>query len=199
MRFLLFVKHNLTFVWSMIETVNGLLFQLFFRDNLLKTAEKVCRKYSDTFWELRMLQEDDLKELADFFQKQPDESYLYFKPHGFGEAELSKISKNPAFMMFGVFERMSGNICGYFMMRFFANRKCFVGFLVDINARGRGIAGLMGKTMLEISWENNFTALATVSRKNEAAIKAYRKLNNFSVVKELPEDYICIKYEKEKN
>ena len=102
-------------------------------------------------------------------------------------------------MMFGVFKQDTGELCGYFMMRFFVNRKCFVGFLVDVEARGQGIAGKMGRVMLDICWDNHFTALATVSRKNEAAIQAYRKLNNFSVQKELPNDYICIKYEKEIN
>ena len=101
-------------------------------------------------------------------------------------------------MMFGVFDKNTQDIIGYFMMRFFVNKKCFVGFLVGSNSRGKGIAGQMGKIMLEICWSNNFAALATVSRKNEAALKAYRKLNNFSILKELPDDYIYIRYEKER-
>lgn len=199
MRLLLFIKHRLTFVWAIAEFLNGLLFRLLYRKKILEEACAVCRKYETELFVLRILQPEDLPSLSGFFKKQPSESYTYFKPHGFELPDLRKVCKNPAFLMFGVFNRNSGEFCGYFMMRFFANKKCFVGFLVDVESRGQGIAGLMGKTMLETCWNNGFAALATVSRKNEAALRAYRKLNNFTILKELPDDYIYIRYEKENN
>lgn len=197
MRLLLFIKHRLTFIWSFAEFLNGCIFHCLFRKKILQSAFESCRKFSTDLFELRLLETGEMEKLSAFFLKQPQESYLYFKPHGFEVSALRKVRKNPAFLMFAIFNRNTGDVCGYFMMRFFANKKCFVGFLVDVDARGKGIAGLMGKTMLEICWNNNFSALATVSKKNEAALRAYRKLNNFSVLKELADDYIYIRYEKE--
>ena len=197
MRLLLFIKHNLAFVWQIAEFFNGSVFRLVFRKKILASALAVCQQSSCQDIDFRLLQEDDLEKLSAFFSQQPEESYLYFKPHGFDLTSLRKVKKNPAFMMFGVFDKVSGNIIGYFMMRFFVNKKCFVGFLVGEASRGKGIAGKMGKIMLKICWDNDFAALATVSRKNESALRAYRKMNNFSILKELPEDYIYIRYEKE--
>ena len=197
MRLLLFIKHHMRFLWSIAEWGNGIVFKIFFRRIVCKNIQSACKKFSNGDVVCRPLAEGDLLMLSAFFKSQPEESYLYFKPHGFEIADLRKVYKNPAFVMLGVMDAQQQKLLGYFMMRFFANRKCFVGFLVDAAARGRGIAGLMGKIMLTACWESNFEALATVSKKNEAALKAYRKLNHFSILKELPDDYIYIKYERE--
>lgn len=197
MNLLLFIKHRLGIIWRVAEFFNGFVFKLLYRNKILESIDVACKQASTAQYDLRMLQRDDLTELSDFFKSQPSESYMYFKPHGVELHDLIQNYKNPAFIMYGVFDKSNGGvICGYFMTRFFANKKCFVGFLVDAASRGKGIAGLMGKTMLTICWNNNFEALATVSRKNDAALRAYRKLNDFKILKELPNDYIYIRYER---
>jgi len=52
--------------------------------------------------------------------------------------------------------------------------------------------------MFRIAWTNHFRTFATVSRNNSRALAAYRAINDFKVVKELPDNYIYIEYLKDK-
>ena len=134
--------------------------------------------------------------MSAFFIKQPEESYQYFKPHAFDEKTLLKLWNNPAFFQFIVKDK-DNQIAGYFMIRFFANKKAFVGFLVGDEFQGRGIAKQMCCIALKICWANNFQTFATVSQDNTKALAAYRRINDFTILKELPDNYICIEYTKE--
>ena len=94
---------------------------------------------------------------------------------------------------------MDGNkLIGYFFLRFFMNRHSFTGYLVDYNYQGQGIARKMGRAMFRIAWTNHFRTFTTVSRNNSRALAAYRAINDFKVVKELPDNYIYIEYLKDK-
>ena len=110
MRLLLFIKHHLSFIWQIAEFFNGLVFQVIFRKKILASAYAACLEASRQDINFRLIQDDDLRNLSEFFKQQPEESYLYFKPHGFDLKSLQKVKRNPAFMMFGVFDKLSGNI-----------------------------------------------------------------------------------------
>ena len=195
-RFLLFVKHHLVFLWSMAEWCNGLVIFCKYKTALSDTAREVCQVYSKEDLSFCMVEKKDISDLSAFFIKQPEESYQYFKPHAFDEKTLLKLWNNPAFFQFIVKDK-DNQIAGYFMIRFFANKKAFVGFLVGDEFQGRGIAKQMCCIALKICWANNFQTFATVSQDNTKALAAYRRINDFTILKELPDNYICIEYTKE--
>ena len=193
MRFLLFIKHRLTFLWSTAEWANGILFGLLFGNRLSAAVGKACSKYSREDITFRPVARNDIPALSAFFHAQPQETYLYFKPHEFDEKALLKLWKNPAFCQM-IATTEEGQIVGYFMIRFFVNRKAFAGFLVGNQFQGHGIAKTMCRIVFDICWTNRFRTFATVSKQNGKALSAYRSINDFKILKELPNDYLYIEY-----
>ncbi len=196
-RFLLFIKHHLAFLWSIAEWCNGLIISIIYKNKISDTAKKICEDYTKKDLVVCLAQKTDIADLSVFFYKQPEESYRFFRPHAFDEKTLLKLWKNPSFFLFVVKDKDNHQIAGYFMIRFFANRKAFVGFLVGDEFQGRGIAKQMCCIALRICWKNNFRTFATVSKDNTKALAAYRKINDFTILKELPNNYFYIEYTKE--
>ena len=196
LQLLLFIKHRLTFLWTLAEAFNGLLFRLFFASGIAADTVSVCQRYSGGTFRFKPATSEDLPNLAAFFQAQPEESYRYFRPHGFDIGSLQKLYRNPAFIQLLAFSP-EGRIAGYFMIRFFVNRQAYVGFLVGEKYQGRGLAKIMCRIIFDICWPNRFRTFATVSEKNARALAAYRGINNYKTLKHLPDDYIQIEYTPE--
>jgi len=194
-RILLFIKHRLRFVWGIIEKVNGWLFSLFFRNKLRKTLPGVFRGVSLPGYEFRELEWNDLERLWELLQAQPEEDLAYFRPHDFDPESLERQKKNPAFLMMGVWDGQ--RMIGYFFLRFFLNRKCFVGRLIDGEYRGKGIGGVMNYVMYNTAWNMKFRCLSTISRNNKAVMQAHAKNQSMVVLKELDNDFLLVEFIKE--
>lgn len=191
--FLLFIKHHLSFLWGIAEWCNGLCFSIVYKNRIAENSKKICDNYSKNGLTFCCLKKTDIAELASFFNNQPEESYRYFKPHAFDKKTLTRLWNNPSFFQFIVKDKKN-QIEGYFLIRFFINKKAFVGFLVGNQFQGRGIAKQMCHIALKICWENHFHTFATVSKENTKALAAYRKINDFTIHKELSDNYIYIEY-----
>ena len=89
-------------------------------------------------------------------------------------------------------------MCRKYVLFSYVSLKIAIYILVDYNYQGQGIARKMGRAMFRIAWTNHFRTFATVSRNNSRALAAYRAINDFKVVKELPDNYIYIEYLKDK-
>ena len=83
---------------------------------------------------------------------------------------------------------------GYFFLRFFANRKCFVGRLIDKEYRGKGIGYEMNKIMYNTAWEMGFRCLSTISKNNKSVMGAHAKNSAMIVLKELQNDYLLVEF-----
>ena len=196
LRFLIFIKHHCKFLWNLAEYGNGILVGWFYGRRIVSVVSRVLTETSSVNQEYRLLRLEDVSEVCTLFLRQPENSYLYFNPHAFDEKTIRRLLKNPSFLMMGVFD--GNKLIGYFFLRFFMNRHSFTGYLVDYNYQGQGIARKMGRAMFRIAWTNHFRTFATVSRNNSRALAAYRAINDFKVVKELPDNYIYIEYLKDK-
>lgn len=196
MRFLLYIKHHLGFIWKTVELLNGFLFSMLWGRKFQAAADAVCKAYSNEQFTYLPATAGDLAALSAFFVRQPEESYRYFKPHAFDEKTLRGLYANPSFFQLLVKDQ-SGAIAGYFLIRFFVNRQAFVGYLVGKDYQGRGIAKAMCLITFKICWDHGFRTFATVSKENERALAVYRHINNFKVIKELADNYLHIEYVKE--
>lgn len=195
-RFLLLIKHRCKWLWTFAEYSNGLLIGLLYAKSIEKSAKEVLEKASTLSRSYRLLTVNDIVVISAFFSRQPEEAYLYFRPHHFDEKTLKRLLKNPSFLMMGVFE--GEKVVGYFFLRLFLNKHSFTGYLVDCDSQGQGIAKQMGLAMFHIAWSNGFRTFATVSCSNVRALSAYRSINDFRIIKELPDNYIYIEYMKDK-
>jgi len=191
-RVLIFIKHKLGFLWSIIEWGNGILFSLIYRSRLEEVLRGVFEEVTDSRHTFRKLVQADLNGLNHLLNSQDKGDLDYFKPHGFDIASLERQIEIPSFLMMGAFD--GEKMAGYFFLRFFANKKCFVGRLTDKDYRGKGIGRTMNRIMYETAWRMGFRCLSTISRNNTLVMKAHAENRNMVVLKELAGDYMLVEF-----
>jgi hypothetical protein len=191
-RFLIFIKHHFAFLWNIVDRVNGLLFSLMHRKRLDRVLSNVFAETETGRLGYRKLGTEDLKSLHDLIAAQTPEDLEYFNPHDFTPDALKSQLRKPAFLMMGTFD--GEKLAGYFFLRFFANKKCFVGRLIDKEYRHRGIGSIMNFIMYETAWRMGFRCLSTISRNNVAVMKAHSRNPNMVVLKELNNDYLLVEF-----
>jgi hypothetical protein len=191
---LLYIKHNLFFLWALIENLNGVLFSFKYGSVLDKTLGEIVNDPEHTY-EFRRLIAEDTKDLFYLINSQDEYDLRYFSPHGFDLISLQRIFKNHAFLPMGVF--CQDKMVGYFFLRFFITGKCFVGRLIDRDYRGKGIGLWMNKIMYETAWKMGFRCLSTISKNNSLVMKAHSRNNHMVILKELQNDYLLVEFIKE--
>jgi hypothetical protein len=196
-RILLFIKHHFSFLWEIIEWVNRLFFSSFFNTKLNRILPGVFYDYPDSQFAFRRLTENDIESLHSMITEQDSSDLKYFHPHGFDLKSLHHQLNNSSFLMMGAFN--GEKMAGYFFLRFFANKKCFVGRLIDKQFRGKGIGLTMNKIMYETAWRMGFRCLSTISRNNTRVMRAHAKNPAMVVLKELRDNYLLVEFLKEKN
>jgi hypothetical protein len=193
---LIFIKHHLGFLWKVIEWGNGIIFSLLYKSRMNKVTRMTIDKFGVPPYSYRRLNQSDAEALYELINSQEASDIQYFNPHGFDLNSISSQSQKRAFLMMGAF---NGEIlAGYFFLRFFANKKCFVGRLIDKEYRGKGLGTVMNDIMYEISWTMQFRCLSTISRNNSAVMRAHAKNPSMIVLMELPNDYLLVEFIRKK-
>ena len=191
-KFYLWLKKKVQFVWNFIELVNGQFFKLLFYKRFNRNSQIILNRYENEKYSYRLLTKNDLIKLSVFFQEQDMEQFKYFRPHKFDSHTLNKLYKNPSFFLFGVFDQ--NKIIGYFFLRCFINKHCFTGRIVDKIYQGQSIAKKMGKILHNIAWSSDFRVFGTASTKNIESLKSYQAINNYQIIKNLENDFIYFEY-----
>lgn len=185
------VRHKIPFLWSIIEYLNSIVFRCRYGKEL-KTIPNLLYEYSNDFISYRLAGFDDVPLLVDFFNKQPEDAFQFFKPHDFDFNTLLKLVKNPAFIM--VIAKADSKIVGYAFLRCFANGKSFRGKIVDIDHRGKGIAKQFGIQTTEIASNLGIGLFGTISKSNVSSMASSKSSNEIRIIEELPDDYLLIQY-----
>lgn len=185
---LIFIKHHIPFIWNIVEYINSWLFYILYR----KRLEFLGDKYSQSKDSVRILRIEDMVALSEFFNKQPADSFEYFKPHAFDYNSLVKKNKDKSFIMIGVFS--NNKIVGYGFLRCFFNGKAFRGKIVDITHQGHGIAKQIGSVLTDMATLMHLRLFATISKDNVKSISSSSAVNKIKILKELPGNYIYVEY-----
>lgn len=193
-KILIFIKHHLSILWKLIERSNGFFFNILFRSRMEKALPDVFNEFSISPFSYRRLNSGDMIQLCNLIKSQPLSDLDFFHPHAFDLKSLKLQLGKSAFLMMGAFD--NNKLIGYFFLRFFSNKKCFVGRLIDVNYRGREIGRVMNSIMYETAWRMNFRCLSTISRNNIAITSAHAKNPNMVVIKELQNDFMLIEFIK---
>lgn len=191
-RFLVYIKHHLGVIWTLIEWANTILFKWFYSKRLNRIISTIFEKNADSVISFRKLGKQDMVELESFFHKQPESAFLFFKPHGFSLEDLISKNKDQSFIMIGAY--IGEKLVGYCFLRCFFNRQAFRGKIVDVNYQGRGIAKKMGMLTSKLCLELGFRLFATISKDNVKSIASSKAVNEIRVVKELPDNYMYVEY-----
>jgi hypothetical protein len=191
-RILIFIKHHFGFLWKFIEWANGVLFSLFYRLKMEKALAAVFDETDKPQFTYRKLVAGDAESLFKLIGSQEEAELRYFHPHDFDLASIQKQFKIGSFLMMGVLD--NDKLIGYFFLRFFANKKCFVGRLIDKDYRGKGIGPVMNTIMYETAWKMGFRCLSTISRNNALVMRAHAKNKKMVILKELQNDYLLVEF-----
>ncbi|MDE7346184.1 MAG: GNAT family N-acetyltransferase [Muribaculaceae bacterium] len=136
--------------------------------------------------------DSDVEDLTSFFSSQPKSAFEFFKPHDFDRISLRALINQESFIM--TIARTDDQVVGYAFLRCFANGKSFRGKIVDVKYRGKGIAKTFGKLTMEIAQTLGIGLFGTISKKNISSLESSKSSNTIKVIKELPNDYILIRY-----
>ncbi len=193
-KFFLFIKRELIVVWNFLEDINGFIFNKFYANDFNKTIDTLLSKPQVNSYTYHKIEQNHLQGLSRFFERQDAESFKFFNPHSFDLQTLERLLKNPSFIMMGVSE--GNKIIGYFFLRCFFNKKCFIGRIVDKDYQKRGIAKGMNEIMYETAWQNGFKCLTTISKHNKAIVQLHQKEKDTVILKELANDYYLVEMKK---
>ncbi len=184
------IKERFSFLWNMVEWGNAALFGMMYGKKMVG-LDAVLESISSDF-RFRVAKESDVKNLVDFFARQPEKAFEFFKPHLFDVKSVRKVVKNKAFLTFVV---SSGDqIVGYFFLRSFVNGKAFRGKMVDRDWQGRGIAKSMGVAMTKVSQHMGLRMFGSISPENFASMSSAKASNDIKVLKTLENGYFYIEF-----
>lgn len=190
-KLLIYIKHHVSFIWSLVEWLNTTVFYFLYGHELGNQLNGLLEKYKGEF-SYRLLDNNDMYALSDFFSMQPENSFIFFKPHALDVCSLKKKNKDRSFLMIGVFDDQQ--LIGYCFLRCFFNKRAFRGKIVDVKYQGRGIAKQMGNLTTEICQLLKFRLFATISKDNVRSMASSRAVNRVKIVKELSNDYLYVEY-----
>lgn len=132
---------------------------------------------------MRIADTDDAGKLVDFFARQPEESFRWFRPHGFDEETMRKLLSRKSYIIYVLEEE--GNIIGYAFLRCFMNGKCFLGKIVEANHQGKGVCTKLCEVGMNIAQKTGFRMFESINKENIGSMKASQKACDVIVVAEL--------------
>ena len=190
--FFIKIKYKYKNLWRFIEFVNGIIFSILFgnRFNFLKRNTlnlSVIEGYT-----YRSLSERDLTALETFFKNQDTKELQFFETHQSDSQSLASTFKNPAVLMFGAFHQKK--MVGYFLMRCFINKKCFIGRFIDKDHRNMGLGKIMNNILYNSAWKANFRCYSTFSKDNQLIMLAHANNKSMKIIRELENDYILVEF-----
>ena len=182
------LRDKLSWLWNIIEWINGVIFCIRYGKRLKAfTFTTVPEGY-----EIVPIRKIQTNELVAFFERQPEEAYTYFRPHGFDVKNIKLLQRNKAFLGYVLKEKASGAIAGYCFNRCFFHGQGFRGRMVDISYRGKGLGTAMNKILNEVGFGIGLRLFETVSKNNVASYRSALSASNVRVVKELPNNELYI-------
>lgn len=160
----------------MVECINSELFAM------MKCRE--LRHLYDCLVEgVRLADVSDVGTLASFFERQPEDSYKWFRPHGFDEVALRKLLSRKSYIIYVMEE--DGVIIGYAFLRCFVNRKCFLGKMVDVRHQGKGVCTVLCAVGMRMANRLGMRMFESINKENVGSMRASQKACDVVVVEEL--------------
>lgn len=178
-----FLKNRCPWIWNMIDILNSFLFSLRYGSKLRKINNELVAKELYLGYNVIPIHAIPTNVLVDFFAHQPDEAYIFFKPHGFDTKSIKKLQRNKAFLAYILMDK--GIIVGYCFNRSFFHGKGFRGRMVDINYRGKGLGTVMNHLLNDIGFGIGLRLFETVNKDNVASLRSAKSASRVRVIKEM--------------
>lgn len=176
------VQGKCPWIWETVENLNAFLCGLKIGD------EQHLQEWLSEG--VRIADVNDAGRLADFFARQPEESFRWFRPHGFDKATLKKLLERKSYIIYVMEE--GDEIIGYAFLRCFMNGKCFLGKMVDVNHQGKGVCAKLCAVGMDIAVKTGFRMFESINKENIGSMKASQKACEVIVVEELEDGDLLI-------
>ncbi|MBE6287654.1 MAG: GNAT family N-acetyltransferase [Mediterranea massiliensis] len=186
-----YLRDKMPWLWNLINLLNSLLFSLRYG----KRIKDFKFKTPHEGYSILPIREVATETLVEFFFRQPEEAFKFFKPHGFDKASIKNLQKNKAFLAYVLFN--GDEIAGYCFNRSFFHGKGFRGRLVDINYRGKGLGTMMNKLLNEVGFGIGLRLFETVSKDNVASYRSALSASKVKVIEELEHNELYLEILKE--
>ena len=183
-----FLQERFSFIWDFIEILNAWLFLLRY-GRKLKGIQPILTKHQGDFI-VREATLKDVDAIISFFEAQPKESFVFFKPHPFDAPTTKKLIKNRSYLFFIVLD--GSQVVGYYFLRSFFMGKSYLGKLVDYRYRGKGIGKMMCLSAMEIAIYCGLRMYETISKDNLASLYSTQKVLDTRIIEEMEDNYIYI-------
>lgn len=187
------LRNKLSWLWNIIEWMNGVLFYIRFGKKLKNLKLTTVPKG----YVIRELRGVPTELLLNFFAHQPEEVFTYFRPHGIDEKSIKRLQRNKAFLGYVLLEKSNEKIAGYYFNRCIFHGQGFRGRMVDIDFRGKGLGTAMNKILNEVGFGIGLRLFETVSKDNVASYRSAMSASNIKVVKEMPHNELLIEILKD--
>lgn len=172
------VKNHFGWLWEIVEGMNSLAFKIRYRTEIQNLSSVISR-----YEGMRIANESDADALEEFFSRQPEGNFEFFKPHDFDASYLKKLLRRTSFQMFVV--EQEGQIVGYFFLRSFVHGVCYLGKMVDDNCQGRGIGKMMCKAAMDVASSIGLQMLESINTRNIASLRSTAAVLKQRVIKVL--------------
>ena len=187
-----FIKDRCSFIWDFVEWGNSLAFSIKYRKGL-KLVNNVVNTGVLEPYEMRLAKKDDVGELLTFFNKQPEEAFRFFNPHGFDERSIRVVVGRKSFLTFILLEKNNAKdeVVGYGFMRSFVNGSSYRGYMVNVEHRGRGLAKIIGRGLNHVGDALHLDMYKSISPQNQASMKVTQAVCDTEVLRTLENgDYL---------
>lgn len=182
------LRDRLGWLWHIIEKMSAMLFSMRYGRILKDLALKEIPKG----YIIQTIEDVATEHIVEFFNRQPEEAFTFFRPHGFDEKSIKRLQKNRAFLGYVLIDKSNGQIAGYCFNRCFFHGVGYRGRMVDIDYRGKGLGTAMNKILNEVGFGIGLRLFETVSKDNLASYKSALSASNVKVVKEMPHNELYL-------
>lgn len=182
------LRDKLSWLWNIIEWINGVIF--YFRYG--KSLKTFAFTTVPDGYDIVPIKNIPTSDFVDFFERQPEEAYTYFRPHGFDAKSIKLLQRNNAFLGYVLQDKANGALAGYCFNRCFFHGQGFRGRMVDIDYRGKGLGTAMNKILNEVGFGIGLRLFETVSKDNVASYRSALSASNVKVVQELPHNELYL-------
>ncbi len=187
------VRDRIPWLWDLVNGLNAMLFQMIYGRRLRRVEADVCgARHVLSGYDVVPIRDMETERLVQFFSRQPEEAFWFFKPHPFDAKTIRKLQRNKAFLAYVLIDRASGRMAGYCFNRSFFHGKGFRGRMVDIYYRGRGLGTMMNRLLNEVGFGIGLRLFETVSKDNVASLRSAASASHFMVVKALPHNELFL-------
>ena len=195
------LREHLPWFWDCIGFVNSLLFKWRYR-HFIYQIPNILAAYSIEKFRIVPLNKDNTVFLENFFTKQPESAFDFFKPHKFDNKTIQNLARDNSFLAFLVLQSESigeenmddDSVVGYFFLRSFFFGKCYRGYMTDYQHRRMGINKMMGECATKIAILFGMPMYGTISPQNIASMKSAQTVNVIKIIKTLDNGDYFVEY-----